>query len=84
MVVTTEDILKILTSRQYNTFCSIKATLIYRSSKVINRLRENKSGLQTKPEGNTSTIRGKQRNNRNTEVHKKKSKRQCNTHRNEL
>ena len=46
-------------------------------------LRENKSGLQTQTEGNTSAIRGKQRNNRNTEV-QQKTKRPCNTHRNEL
>ena len=38
------------------------ATVVYRCSKVITRLSENKSGLQTKTEGNTSTIRGKQRN----------------------
>ena len=31
------------------------------SIKVINRLRENKSGLQTKTEVNTSTIREKER-----------------------
>ena len=33
-------------------------------------MRENKSGLQTKTEGNKSTasLKGKQRNNRNTEV----------------
>ena len=42
----------------------INATVVYRCSKVINRLRENKSGLQTKTEYNTSTIREKQRNNR--------------------
>ena len=42
--------------------------MVYRCSKVINRLRENKSMLQTKTEGNTSTISGKQRNSRNTEV----------------
>ena len=51
----------------------IKATVVYRCSKVINRLRENKSGLQTKTEGNTSTIRGKQRNNRNTELQQKQT-----------
>ena len=38
---------------------------------VINRLRENKSWLQTKTEVNTSTIRGKQLNNRNFEVQQK-------------
>ena len=43
------------------------ATVVYHCSKVINRLKENKSGLQTKTEVTTSTIRGKQRNNRNTE-----------------
>ena len=48
-----------------------KATVEYRCSKVINRLRENKSGLQTKTQGNTSTLRGKQRNNRNTEFQHK-------------
>ena len=47
------------------------------------RLRENLSGLQTKTEGNTSSIRGKQRNNRNTEV-QQNNNRQCNIHRNEL
>ena len=36
----------------------MKASVTYRCSKVINRLLENKSGLQTKTEGNTSTIRG--------------------------
>ena len=34
---------------------------------------ENKSGLHTKTEENTSTIRGKQRNNRNTEVQQKQT-----------
>ena len=36
----------------------IKATVVYRCSLVITRLRENKSGLQTQIEGNSSTIRG--------------------------
>ena len=40
-------------------FISIKATVVYWCSKVINRLRENKSGLQTKSEGNTSSLKGK-------------------------
>ena len=31
----------------------IKATVVNRCSKVINQLRDNKSGLQTKTEGNT-------------------------------
>ena len=48
----------------------IQATVVYRCSKVIHRLRENKSGLQTKTEVNTSTLRGKERN-RNTEVQQK-------------
>ena len=34
-------------------------------------MRENKSGLQTKAEGNTSTISGKHLNSRNTEVQQK-------------
>ena len=38
----------------------IKTTVVYRCSKVINRLRENQSRLQTKTEGNKSTTRGKQ------------------------
>ena len=46
----------------------IRTTVVYRCSKVINRLRENKSALQTKTEGNTSTKTGKQQNNRNTEM----------------
>ena len=46
----------------------MKATVVYRCLKVINQLRENKSGLQTKTEVITSTVRGKQRKNRNTEV----------------
>ena len=37
----------------------IKATVVYRCSKVINRLRKSKSGLHTKTEGNRSDIRGK-------------------------
>ena len=37
----------------------ITTTVVYRCSKVINRLGENKSWLQTKTKGNTSTIRGK-------------------------
>ena len=43
--------------------CKIKATVVYRCSKVINLWRENKFGLINKKEGNTSTstIRGKQR-----------------------
>ena len=40
-------------------------------SKVINRVRENKSWLQRKTEGNTSPIRGKQGNTRNTRVQQK-------------
>ena len=40
----------------YHNHCNIKATVVYRCSKVINQLRENKSGLQTKTEGNTLTI----------------------------
>ena len=35
----------------------IKATVENRCLKVINRLRENKCGLKTKNEGNTSIIR---------------------------
>ena len=34
----------------------IKETVVYRCSKIINQLRENKSRLQTKTEVNTSTI----------------------------
>ena len=49
----------------------MKPTVVDRCSKVINRLRENKSGLHTKTEVNTSTIRENQRNNRNTEVQQK-------------
>ena len=45
-------------------YCKIKAMVVYRWSKVINRLRENESRLETISEGNTSTVRGKQRNNR--------------------
>ena len=53
--------------------CWIKEERIHKiclciKAKVINKLSENKSGLQTKSEGNTSTTRGNQRNNRNTEV----------------
>ena len=48
----------------------INATVVYRCSKVINRLREKLSGLHTETEGNTSNVRGKQRNNRNTKVQK--------------
>ena len=51
----------------------IKATVVYRCSKVTNQSRDNKSGLQTKTEGNSSTIREKHLNNRNTEVNKKQS-----------
>ena len=39
----------------------------------MNRLGENKSGLQTKTEGNTQTIRGKQRNNKNIELQQKQT-----------
>ena len=49
----------------------IRATVVYHCSKVINRLKENKSGLQTKTEGNTSTMRGKRQNNRNTKLQQK-------------
>ena len=35
----------------------IKATVVYRCSKFMNRLRKKKSGLQTKTEGNTSNTR---------------------------
>ena len=51
----------------------IKATVVYRCSKVTNRSRENNYGLQTKTEGNTSIIRVKQRNNRNTDVQQKQT-----------
>ena len=37
-------------------------------------MRENKSRLQTKIEGNASTLTGKQRNNRNTGVQQKKKR----------
>ena len=50
-----------------------KATVVNRCSKIINRLRENKSSVQTKTEESTSTIRGKQRHNRNTEVQQQKT-----------
>ena len=40
---------------------ALKTTVLYRCSKVINRLKENISGLLTKTEVNTSTIRRKQR-----------------------
>ena len=40
-------------------------------------IEKNKSGLQTKTEGNASNITGEQRHNRNTTL-------KCNTHRNEL
>ena len=36
-------------------------------------MKENKSSLQTKTEGNTSTIRGKLRNHRNTELLQRKT-----------
>ena len=50
-----------------------KAIVVYCCSKVTNRLRENKkSGLQTKTEGDTSNIKGKQQNNRNTKVQQQK------------
>lgn len=39
------------------------ATVVYRCSIIINRLSENKSGLQTKTEGNTSTIKGQSQMN---------------------
>ena len=39
----------------------------------INRLRENKSGLQTETEGNTSTIRKKPRNIRTLKCNKKQT-----------
>ena len=51
----------------------IKATVGYRCIIVINPLRENKSGLQTKTEGKTSHVRGQQWNNRNTEVQQKQT-----------
>ena len=52
-------------------FNQIKATVVYSCLKVIKRLRENKTGLQTKTKGNTSTIRGRQRKNINTDLHQK-------------
>ena len=54
----------------------IKATEVNCCSKFINRLRKNKSGLQTKTEGNASNIR-ELRHNRNTTL-------KCNAHRYEL
>ena len=53
----------------YNTLKQIKATVVYRSSMIINRLSE--TGVQTKTEGNTSTIRGKQRKNKQAELQQK-------------
>lgn len=52
----------------YNLFTMflIKATVVSRDSKVINLLKEIKSGLQTKTMGITSTIKGNQSNKRKT------------------
>ena len=56
----------------------IKATLAYRCSKFINRLRESKSRFQTKTERNTSTLKGKQ------QEHQSATKTNANIHRKEL
>ena len=54
------------------------ATVVYRVLKDINRLRENKYGLQTKIEGNKSILR---EINKTTDTLKcTKNKRQCNPH----
>ena len=42
-------------------------------SNVKNRLREEKSWSQTKTEGNTPTLRGKQQINKNIEVQQKQT-----------
>ena len=47
---------------------NIKAAVVNSCSKVIDRFRENKSGLQTKTE---EPIKGKQRNNEDTKVQRK-------------
>lgn len=49
----------------------LNQTILHRCSKVVNQFRENKSGLQTITEGNSSIIRGKKQNNRNTGVQQK-------------
>ena len=61
----------------------IKTTVVYRCPKVINRLRENQTGLQTKTKENTTTMRGTQRNNWNTAVQQNHVT-SDNIHRNEL
>ena len=48
---------------------AFNSKVVYRCSKAKHQLRENKSGLQTNTEGNTSAIRGKQLNNGNTDVY---------------
>ena len=54
-------------------------TVVYRCSKVMNRLRENKSVLQTKTEGTKLILRLKQRNNRSTEVQQQQQQKNDNT-----
>ena len=51
---------------------SIKGNSSITVFKSNNSVIENKYGLQTKSEGNSSTVKGKQRKNRNSEVQKKK------------
>lgn len=49
----------------------MKAAVENRCVKVLYRLRENMSGLQTKTTENTLSIREKQRNNRNAKMQQK-------------
>lgn len=43
-----------------------KGTEVYRPSKVLNRLRENKLGNQNRTVGHKTSIKGKHRTNKNT------------------
>ena len=53
------------------TLCKKKTTVVYRCSKVINRLRKKQIRVTNLNRGKHINCKGKQRNNRNTEVQQK-------------